>query len=400
MKILYIECKMGAAGDMLMGALSELLPDRESFISKLNALKIPGVEVSREDKESCGIKGSHIRVSVYGEEEDHHRHSHHHHRHYGPADINKIIDDLNLSDKIRKDAQDIYKIIADSESHVHGVDMENIHFHEVGSLDAVTDVVGCCLLMEELAADKVIVSPIHVGGGSVKCAHGILPVPAPATALILQDIPVYGSNIDGELCTPTGAAVLKHFADEFGPVPEIEISKIGYGMGRREFRQANCVRAMLGEGDGPGDSVIELACNIDDMTSEDLAYAADRLMEAGALDVYTEPVVMKKSRLAFKLVCMVKEQDRERMAALIFRHTDTIGIREYYCRRYVLHRHEEISETPWGSVRIKVSGGYGVYKAKAEHDDLVRIASENNLTVKDVREAAVNAWKQDRSVIK
>jgi len=439
MKILYIECNMGAAGDMLMGALLELLPDKAVFLSKINGLGIPGVVVSAEDGEKMGVHGTHMHVLIDGEEEmpaedvaddgtmlaetghdhesshhhDHHHdhdhadcqeghhhdhefvHSHeheheheheHHHHHSGMDDIMRLIEGMDVSDKVKNDAIEIYRLIADAEAKVHSQPAEEIHFHEVGSLDAVTDVVGNCLLMDMIGAEKVVVSPIHVGSGQVKCAHGILPVPAPATALILKGAPIYGGEIRGELCTPTGAAVLIHFADEFGPMPAMAVEKTGYGIGTKDFPRANIVRAFLGEAAeetggagqaeacGRTDKVLELSVNLDDMTGEEMGFAMEQLLAGGALDVYYTPIIMKKSRPAYKLTVMCMLEDKKKMVELLFRHTTSLGIRIAEFDRCILERHGEEVMTEMGKVRVKVSEGYGVKTVKAEYDDVAEIA--------------------------
>lgn len=264
MKTLYLECSMGAAGDMLMGAMLELLPDKKAFLEKLNQAKIPGVRVQAEPAVKCGITGTHISVKYYDmEEESHdvtagllphkhvHAHTHehhgHHHSHAGMPEISHILDSLSVEEKVKQDVKNIYQIIAEAESRVHGKEVSEIHFHEVGTADAIADITGCAMLIHELGIEQVIVSPVSTGFGQVRCAHGILPVPAPATALILQGIPCKAGNVEGELCTPTGAAVLKYFATSYGYMPEMVMEKIGYGMGMKDFPSANCVRAILGE---------------------------------------------------------------------------------------------------------------------------------------------------------
>ena len=263
MKTLYLDCGMGAAGDMLTAALLEQLLDREDFVSELNALGIPGVKFMAERCEKCGITGTHMKVMVRGEEEES---SHPHHHHHGSmADVRGIVSELPLPTMVKLDILSVYEEIAQAESHVHGIPVEHIHFHEVGTMDAIADVTAVCLLLHRLAPDKIVVSPVHVGSGQVRCAHGILPVPAPATAYILRGIPIYGGEIMGELCTPTGAALLKYFATEFGSLPVIKVHSIGYGMGKKDFPRANCIRAMLGDAEDPGDRIVELRCNVDDM---------------------------------------------------------------------------------------------------------------------------------------
>lgn len=412
MKTLYLDCSMGAAGDMLAAALLELLPDPDAFVAELNALAIPGVRFSRETSVKCGITGTHLQVTVHGEEEDahdhhhahshdhhhdhahayHHDHAHIHHHHASLHNIEHIVrGHLSLPATVADNVMAVYRLIADAESKAHGKPVSEIHFHEVGTMDAIADITAVCLLMHRLAPDEIIVSPVHVGSGQVHCAHGILPVPAPATATILQDVPIYGGSIQGELCTPTGAALLKHFANSFGDMPVMRTSAIGYGMGQKDFPAANCVRALLGERSAASDDVIELCCNIDDMTGEAIGYAFDKLFAAGALDVYTIPIGMKKSRPGHLLHVICREADKDALVRALFAHTTTIGIRENRFRRYTLDRRIETIETADGPVRRKCSTGYGVSREKFEHDDLARIADAQGLSL---REAEARIRKQ------
>lgn len=400
MKTLYFECSMGAAGDMLTAALLELLPDPEKFVEKLNSVGLEGIEYIVEKSVKCGIEGSHVKVKVNGEEEEehhhadehehHHDHEHHHehthsHHHTSLHDIEHIVHHLNTSDKIKSDVISVYKLIADAESHAHGKPVEEIHFHEVGTMDAVADVTAVCMLIDELSPEKIIASPIHVGSGSVHCAHGILPVPAPATAYILKDVPVYGGSIHGELCTPTGAALLKYFVHSFGDMPIMKISSIGYGMGKKEFERANCVRAMLGETDDKLQQMYELSCNVDDMTAEDISFACAELLDEGANEVFTVPVGMKKSRNGILIKVICNEDKRSDLIRSIFKHTTTLGIREMTFQRNVLKRNIVTEETKFGKIRKKISEGYGVRREKYEHDDLERIARENGISIEQLR---------------
>ncbi len=261
MSKLYIDCSMGAAGDMLMASLYELIDDKEAFLNKMHSLGIPKVEIIPQKKLSKGISGTSIKVLINGEEENtkidskaDHGHSHengHHHAHFyetrGLKEITDLINKLDLPDKVKEDSVKIFSLISQVESIVHDTPMEYIHFHEVGTYDAVVDIVGSCLLMNMLGYPQVTASPVHVGSGTVKCAHGILPVPAPATALILKGVPIYGGEIKAELCTPTGAAILKYYVKEFGPMPPMVIEKIGYGIGTKEFERSNALRIVLGK---------------------------------------------------------------------------------------------------------------------------------------------------------
>ena len=439
MKTLYLECGMGAAGDMLTAALLELMPDPDAVVAELNGLGIPGVEFSKEAMSKCGIGGTHMTVKVHGEEESeemfhhhhedhdhgceahdhhhdhehsheehdhhhdhdhsceahdhHHEHTHehshdghHHHHHSSLHDIKHIVcDHLNLPEQVKQDVMAVYGLIAEAESHAHGVPVTEIHFHEVGTMDAIADITAVCLLMHHIAPDQVIVSSVHVGSGHVHCAHGILPVPAPATAYILNGVPMYGGAVKGELCTPTGAALLKHFATRFGDMPVMRTEAIGYGMGKKDFEQANCIRAMLGETEDAGDSVLQLECNVDDMTAEELGFAMERILEAGALEVYTDAAGMKKSRPGTILCVLCHEDAKETLVRVIFRNTTTIGVREHRCSRYTLKRSFETVQTPYGDVQKKLSSGYGVTREKYEYEDLARIAREQGLSLAEVR---------------
>ena len=387
MKTLYIECGMGAAGDMLAAGLLELLPDKEGFIRKMNDLGIPGVTVSAAKSVKCGIAGTHFSVSVRGTEEDEHLHDHPHDRHHGSLEeIRAIVNNLPVPSMVKLDILAVYNLIAEAESHVHSVPVRQIHFHEVGTMDAIADITAVCLLIRELKPDQIIVSPIHVGSGTVRCAHGILPVPAPATAYLLHNVPVCSGNIPGELCTPTGAALLTYFADSFGKMPAMRIQKIGYGMGKKDFEQANCVRVMQGETEDQTDAITELRCNMDDMTGEDIGFAMEQLLHAGALDVFTTNIGMKKSRPGIMLTVLCRQEDRERLVKLIFRHTTTLGIRESLQKRYTLERRTETAGTPYGEVRQKVSSGYGVQRRKPEYEDIAAIARTRGLSIEQIRE--------------
>lgn len=404
MKQLYLDLGMGAAGDMLTAALLELCPHKDGIIKKLNSLNIPGVHYEREIMKKSGICGTHMHVIVNGSEEEcgheheegHHEHSHHHH--ISMSDIGEIVSKLNTSEKIKKQILDVYNIIADAESRVHGEPVSQIHFHEVGNMDAIADVAAVCILINELNIGKIVVSPVHTGSGSVMCAHGKLPVPAPATALILEGVPYYSDGLKGELCTPTGAALIKYFADDFSDMPAMVVEKTGYGFGKKEFERLNCVRALLGtafqcsevtsECDNScekTDKVVELACNIDDMTAEEIGFATEKILEAGALDVYTISAYMKKNRPGTVICCLCHEDEREKFAKIMFKYTTTIGVRQYNCDRYILSRKTENIETDYGNVRVKKTSGYGVEREKMEYDDLSNIANKRQKSVFEVK---------------
>ena len=465
MKLLYLDCGMGAAGDMLGAALAELLPDdaRDAFTSELNAAGIPGVHVSLDPSVKCGITGTHLTVTVNGTEEkegghshshqhshhdhqhdhahdhshshDHHHdhshehshsHDHHHdHSHRSLHDIHHIIDDLKLPEAVRTDILAVYRLIAEAESKAHDKPVSEIHFHEVGTMDAIADIASVCLLLHKLAPVQIIASPIHVGSGQVKCAHGILPVPAPATAYILKDIPIYSGSIQGELCTPTGAALLKHFVTRFDQMPLMTPASTGYGMGTKDFPAANCVRAILGESfaenqdailgesfaENQPETICELSCNVDDMTGEDIAFAIETFLQNGALDAFTVPCTMKKGRPGVLVTVLCKDPDQKQMTKLILQHTTTLGVRSAIKKRWVLSRTESETVIPDDmlanvtapdmpaeskahelkttgddcTIRSKTSTGFGITRNKYEHDDLEKIARTYGLTLAQVR---------------
>lgn len=429
MRALYLDLGMGIAGDMFSAALFDLLNEdqKQEYLKTVNSLGLDGVRVSAETVSSSGICGVHMQVLVHGQEEagqdlhekdqeidrheghqlaqgmdqhedcqpetdrkgerllEHRTHeSEHSHTHHGIGEIHHIVAGFDISEEVKSHILAIYGEIAKAESAVHGMPAEEIHFHEVGSLDAIVDVTSACLLMDMLAADRVTASPVRVGYGQVRAAHGLLPVPAPATALLLRGLPVYAGQIEGELCTPTGAAIIRHFVRDFGPMPAMRLSEIGYGIGGKKYTSLNAVRAFLGETDREGDRICELTCNLDDMTAERLGFAMDRLYAAGAAEVYMVPATMKKSRPGVVLVVLCQEEQRQALVESIFKYTTTLGIRESIQQRYILGRRIETVDTDLGPIRKKLASGYGVNRAKYEYDDLARIARERSCSIEDV----------------
>jgi len=421
---------MGASGNMVMAALYELLPDKTAFIQKMKKLGLPGVVLKCTESVKCGITGTHISVMIEGVEEvsddvpgyqqktHDHEHDHDHdsqtignkdgHGHkrvreritnhigrkgkrYGYNEILELIQGLNLPDKVKTDAQNVYKIIGEAEANVHGTSIEEIHFHEVGSLDAIVDVVGCSLLIDMLGISEVTASPVHVGFGMVRCEHGILPVPTPATAEILKNIPMYSGQIEGELCTPTGAALLKYFVNDFGKMPPMVVKKTGYGMGTKDFTAANCLRVFLyddGSSSENQDYVCEISCNLDDMTPESIGAVFELLLVSGALDVYITPIIMKKNRSAVILSCLCTEDNHDTLAKIMIKHTTTLGVRTMMYYRTILDRKTRTVETEYGDIRVKIAEGFGIVKMKPEYDDVLEASKKHNIPFNVVYEAA------------
>ena len=371
MRTIYIDCRMGAAGDMLAAALLELQPDRAAALSKINALGLAGVSVAAAPAVRAGMAGTRVEVSIHGKTEGHHHHHHEesrHHHHASPAEIDAIIAGLNASDAVKEHVRGVYRLIAEAEAQAHGRPVAEIHFHEVGALDAVCDIASVALLLESLGPARVLASVPETGGGFVHCAHGILPVPAPATVNILRGIAFSSGAADCELLTPTGAALLRHFAAGFGPMPTMAVERVGVGCGSRELEgRANVVRAFLGEtADAANDRIVELKANVDDMTGEDLAFACDRLRAAGARDVALVPTLMKKGRPGQLLIVLAAEADADALAAAILRETTTFGVRRTDCARYALSRRTEEGDD---GVSVKFGNGYGIVKSKREFSD-------------------------------
>ena len=407
---------------MLAAALLELVPDRAASLRRLRALDLPGISFEAKAAERGGVAGTLLDVRIDGalegpepsshsdggphdhhHHDDHHHDDHHHdedhhddhHHHVSLAEIKERIASLPVSEKVRADAVAVYDLLAEAEAKAHGAPMDHIHFHEIGSLDAMADVASVSLLLEELAPDRILASPPNAGGGTVRCAHGELPVPAPATANLLLGMPWHGDAPEtGELLTPTGAALLRHFVSAFGPFPSLTVERIGVGLGHRETPgRANLVRAFLGRSGGPDAAggpngrVAQLCANIDDMTGEALAFACDRIRAAGALDVSLVPMFMKKGRPGHLLLVVARPEEADALAAAMLRETTSLGVRRIDCSRYELRR--SLGPVPHDCgghpVRMKRASGFGVGKTKPEFDDLAAAAAALDVPISALR---------------
>ncbi|MBQ8934957.1 MAG: nickel pincer cofactor biosynthesis protein LarC [Oscillospiraceae bacterium] len=392
MKTLYLQCNMGIAGDMLTAALYELLEDKEGFLAVANQL-LPQVTVTAEPSEKQGICGTHLSVRVNSREEEqgiaerhlHSQQSEHHHPHTSLSHIRSVLSGLPVSQHVKEQAAQVYDFLAHAEAKAHGCPVDRIHFHEVGELDAIADITLACLALELLEVEQVICSPVCTGFGQVRCAHGTLPVPAPATAWLLEGVPAYAGTVEGELTTPTGAALVSVLADRFEQMPLMVTRKLGYGMGKKDFPQAaNCVRAFLGETREQPGTVTELVCSIDDMTPERQSYASARLMELGALDVTIVPAVMKKGRPGHLLTVLASAGQAEQLADAVLRETTTNGLRLRTCERRILTPSVTEKASPFGPVRIKRAEGHGAVHAKPEYEDVSAIARREGLPIEQV----------------
>lgn len=428
MKRLFLDCQMGIAGDMLTATLLGLVDNPQTWINQLNQMGIPDVTYSLISKEDKGVEGYRVVVTINDiEESENHKgssndqyHSNHHNDYYlhgthykddkhtekhthnehvlhhvhseehihgrDLQEVTNIINSLSISDVCKQNAINVYHLVAQAEAKVHKSTVTQIHFHELGMLDAIADIVAVCVLLEKLKFDEIIISPIHVGTGTVHCAHGELPVPAPATMELLAGIPMYADyQIKGELCTPTGVALAKYFGTSFSIMPVMTPTIVSYGFGTKQFERPNCIRAFVEMINDSEDSIIEMSCNLDDMTPEEIGFCIEQLLLSPALEVFTTPIMMKKQRPGTMLTVLCKVEDIEIIRNLIFKHTTSLGIRYYRCERYILNR--SIGEIDWegSTIAFKKSSGFGVIRNKYEYDSLAAIAKRNDMSLLDLK---------------
>ena len=381
MKICYLDCFSGISGDMLVGALADAGADHAELSRQIAGLGLEGVAVAFESCSRNGIAATKFRVTAPPD-----------HRHRHLSHIEKIIGAAGLSRQVQDRSVAIFRRLGEAEAAIHQVSLEKVHFHEVGAVDSIVDVVGACIGLELLAVDQLHCSPLNLGSGTVQCDHGTLPVPAPATAALVEGKPVYSRGPAVELTTPTGAAISTTLAESFGAMPAMCIEATGYGAGDKDFpTQPNVLRVMVGQASRATEAtqIWVLEANLDDMSPQLAGYVTERMMEAGALDVTWAPVYMKKDRPGFTLSALVKPEDRERLSALLFAETTTLGIRAYSAERRVLERSWVEVETGFGPVRVKVaSDGDQIRNFAPEYDDCQRLAREKNVPLKELIQRA------------
>ena len=382
MKILYYDCFAGISGDMNLGAMVDLGVDPDFLISELQKLGIEGFHLEIQRDIRRGISGTKATVIIENPENEKHRHLRH---------VEELINQSSLSAEVKTRSLKIFDLIAEAEARVHNISKQSVHFHEVGALDSIADIVGAAICLDFLKVDKIMSSPIQLGGGMVKCAHGLMPVPAPATALIVQDVPVRTGLVQHEATTPTGAAILVATVDEFTAQIDFKIKKTGYGIGQRDISEVpNVLRVYLSEENENTDSAhLEeawiLECNIDDMNPEWYDHLFNTLFEAGASDVFLSPIIMKKSRPANMLSVLCPANLLPEMKSIIFNNSTTIGIREYAVAKTVLERQAKVIETELGPVRVKCSYFAGKeIRFKPEYEDLKNLATQHGLSLNEV----------------
>jgi uncharacterized protein (TIGR00299 family) protein len=383
MKTLYFDCFAGISGDMVLGAFIDLGMDADLLISELAKLNISEFEIQAEKTMKKGISGIQCHVNIVNEP--------HQHRHF--SDIERIIMNSTLSDTVMQTALAIFKRVALAEGKVHNVPVERVHFHEVGALDSIVDIVGASICYHHLKPDLVYGSKINVGSGWVRCAHGLLPVPAPATAEILCDsgFEIYSKAIDGESATPTGVAILAELASYSAQTPAFIPQKTGYGFGTKDFGILNALRIIQGEKSDPMETMV-IETNMDDMTGEMAGFVLEKLMQSGALDAFYTPVYMKKNRPGIHLTVLCHESKLNLLEELILKETSTIGIRKYPVTRTCMNRSFRTVTTPYGDVKLKVVDHGNIHRESPEYEDLKKIASNSNMSLYEVMDL-VNSLK-------
>ncbi|MCI0524215.1 MAG: nickel pincer cofactor biosynthesis protein LarC [Acidobacteria bacterium] len=431
-RILYLDCFAGASGDMLLGALLDCGLDFELLRDELGKLGVVGYELSLTRVDRSGISAAKFDVNLTGEphshepehshshahshdhslsqsHESHHEHSHshthehHNHEHRSLSEIKRVISSSGLSEPVKHRAQTIFQRIGEAESKIHNIPIETVHFHEVGAIDSIVDITGACIAFDALKIERIISSPLHVGSGTFKCAHGTYPVPGPATAELLKGVPIYSNDIEGELVTPTGAAIISTLAESYGQMPIMKIEKIGYGAGTRDYPKfPNALRAIIGELEEDADqtpaTITIIEANIDDLNAQVFGYLMDKALTEGALDIFYTPVQMKKNRPGVLLTLLCIPEDRERMCDIIFRETTTLGVRYRNERREILRREFVTVETDYGPIRIKVSRAQDgrVMNTSPEFEDCRAAAEKHQIGLRDAQAAAVRAY--DKSI--
>jgi pyridinium-3,5-bisthiocarboxylic acid mononucleotide nickel chelatase len=421
-RTLYLDCFAGASGDMLVGAMLDCGLDFDLLRSELLKLGVEGYELSLRRVDRSGISAAKFDVHLTGElhshghhhnhehshgehshgEHSHGEHSHGHRRqshHRSLSEIKRIISSSNLSELVKGRAQAIFQRIGEAEAKIHNVPIETVHFHEVGAIDSIVDVVGACVAFDALEIGRIISSPLHVGSGTFQCAHGTYPVPGPATAELLKGVPIYSKDVEGELVTPTGAAIISSLAESYGPMPMMKIEKIGYGAGTRDYPKfPNALRAIIGEMEEDADltpaTVTVIEANIDDLNAQVFGYLMEKALAAGALDIFYTPAQMKKNRPGVLLTLLCNPPDRERMCDLIFRETTTLGVRYRNERREILTREFVTVETEYGPIKVKVSRARDgrVMNASPEFEDCRIAAEKSGVGLRDAQTAALKAY--------
>ena len=390
MKILYFDCSSGISGNMTIGALLEIINDENYLLNELKKLNIDGYEIKISKKVKNGITGTYVDVLL--EHEHHHKHKEHnhenehthHHEHRNLSDVNKIIDNSTLNEEVKKLAKKIFLRVAKAESKVHNKPLEEVHFHEVGAIDSIIDIVGTAILINKINPDKIVSSTVNDGYGFIECAHGKMAVPVPATSEMFSNsnVKFRQIEIDTELVTPTGAAIIAELATDFMPLPEMQVEKIGWGSGSKDLQIPNVLKVYYGNIEDEKNDIIVMETNIDDCGGEILGYTQELLFKNGALDVFFTPIFMKKNRPGYRMSITCKQEDKLKLQNIIFRETTTIGIRYRKEHRAVLKREIIEIETKYGKIKAKKVINNGEEYIYPEYEEIKKIAEKNNIPLK------------------
>lgn len=400
MKILYFDCSSGISGNMTLGALTEIIGDENYLLNELKKLNIDGYKIEISKKIKNGITGTYVDVILDNEHtldhhtdlhEHHHEHNHsssheHHHEHRNLEDVNKIIENSSLNNDVKDLAKKIFLRVAEAESKVHNKTLDEVHFHEVGAIDSIVDIVGTAILINKINPDKIISSIVNDGYGFIECAHGTISVPVPATSEIFVNSKVKFRqiDIDTELVTPTGAAIIAELAEEFKTLPTMTIEKIGWGTGSKDLKIPNVLKVYYGDMQEKAEDFLVMETNIDDFTGEILGYVQEKLFEEGALDVFFTPIFMKKGRPAYRLTVACKRKDMLKLQNIIFRETTTIGIRYRFESRTELAREFVEIDTKYGKIKAKKVINNGETYIYPEYENMKKLAKENNIPLKEL----------------
>ena len=391
MRILYFDCFSGISGDMVLGGLIDLGLSLDFLKEALAKLPLKGYQLSAQEVTRASLRGVKFEVQVTESQQER-----------SPAEIRQIINDSGLSPEVKAKASEMFDRLISIESTLHRVPPEKLHLHEMGAVDSLIDLIGALIGFQQLGIEEFVSSPLQVGRGWVRCQHGNLPVPAPATAELLRGIPVYSTGIEGELVTPTGALIISSLVKEFQPLPSMKVEKVGYGAGSRDYKEhPNLLRLFLGEREEatevPGEKVLVIETNIDDTNPQILGYLMEVMLEKGALDVSYTPIMMKKNRPGTLLSVILPPHLKEEMAALIFRETTTLGIRYYITNRMTLMREYMSVDTEYGPITIKVARrGEEVLSYAPEYEECKRIAEERGVPLKEVQMSAIKSYLDNR----
>ena len=382
MKTLYFDCSSGISGNMALGALTEIIGDEKYLINELEKLNVDGYKIEISKKVKNGITGTYVDVIL--ENENNHKHGNHEHRNL--SDINKIIDNSLLEEKVKEMAKKIFMRVAKAESKVHNKPLEEVHFHEVGAIDSIVDIIGTAILINKINPDKIISSVVNDGYGFIECVHGIMSVPVPATSEIFanSNVKFRQIDVDTELVTPTGAAIIAELAEEFTVLPAMVTEKIGWGAGKKDLKIPNVLKVYLGDVEKPNEDFVVMETNIDDCGGEIFGYTQELLFKNGALDVFFTPIYMKKNRPAYRMTVACRTKDMYKIQDIIFRETTTIGMRYRYEYRTELKRELIELDTKYGKIKAQKVISNGQPYVYPEYESIKEIALENNIPLKEL----------------